>query len=894
MDTVARTQSKLGGIRGDVDLKKSKAKAKDMINKSTGIRLTPTSEKKTQRRIREERAEQSAMQMLQLTGLGEHSNAIKMNLLSKSGLISDRVVRDLNILESSVKEAARHLKNDNLDSTLDKHFGLDNLDSDRRDKQADGCTIAALLMMNAAMLHQRIANGQWLTGVSDLDTLKNDVNVVRSVSREWERIMRHDFRPILEPALESIYAMEASGKIAGLERALRHITAEAERIAETYADMGADHAGPLFNRVMGNQASDGAFFTRPAAASLAASLTLDACGEQDWTNPNTWKHHKTVDLACGSGTLLAALLTDMKRRAREQGAGEAQIADLQKLAVEETIKGLDINPISLQLAASQLTSGNQEIRYRQMGLHLMPYGPQKDNPTQVSVGTLELLGQKFIVSRDGEMGLADSKISSQSIWASGDAELEDAMDATKNAHIIIMNPPFTNRTKMGEKFPKATQQALRTRVDAMETILVRSDNDMEDFTDKNSIRPLFVALAEKCLDTEEGIMTTVLPTIALTATSGQRERRILAKRFHIHTILTCHQPRQLNISQGRTDAHESIIIAKRHRGNKQPTRFISLDKMPLNNDEVLSFHQALLECHEGRIPRGWGEVSEWPTEKIEAGDWTPAIWRSPDLAEAANRYATHEDLRSIKAVGLSTHATGRQLRGSFEPATADTPGSFPILKSKGSDGQTHIQSQPDESWIPKNRDKNSLAVNARNYHEVDKILEKAGHLLITASQNSATARIVATASEERYVGNSWMPVTGLTPDEAKASSVFLNSTPGRLQIMRNPGKALVFPTYSAAEAANIKIPNIKDDRIRGILASCWEQTRDMEVPQFRDGECDVRRIWDEAVAEAMGWDAEELTRLRNLLNNEPHVRGLGYNQYSDEVEELENSHSLQS
>ena len=70
----------------------------------------------------------------------------------------------------------------------------------------------------------------------------------------------------------------------------------------------------------------------------------------------------------------------MKRRAREQGASDTQIANLQKLAVEDTIKGLDINPISLQLAASQLTAGNQEIRYRQMGLHLMPYGPQKDNP----------------------------------------------------------------------------------------------------------------------------------------------------------------------------------------------------------------------------------------------------------------------------------------------------------------------------------------------------------------------------------------------------------------------------------------------------------------------------------------------------------------------------------
>ena len=45
---------------------------------------------------------------------------------------------------------------------------------------------------------------------------------------------------------------------------------------------------PLFNRVMGNQASDGAFFTRPVAASLAARLTLDACGDVDWTDRREW------------------------------------------------------------------------------------------------------------------------------------------------------------------------------------------------------------------------------------------------------------------------------------------------------------------------------------------------------------------------------------------------------------------------------------------------------------------------------------------------------------------------------------------------------------------------------------------------------------------------------
>ena len=56
----------------------------------------------------------------------------------------------------------------------------------------------------------------------------------------------------------------------------------------------------------------------------------------------------------------------------------------------------------------------------------------------------------------------------------------------KDARIVIMNPPFTNRAKMGEKFPGNIQQALRSRVDEMERILVRNDENMEDFTDKNS------------------------------------------------------------------------------------------------------------------------------------------------------------------------------------------------------------------------------------------------------------------------------------------------------------------------------------------------------------------------------------------------------------------------
>ncbi len=874
-DTVAREKPDPDGRPGVINIRKTKAKAKAMINKGEGNPLPSLEEKRKKSAKDDSKAVERQLRLLK--EMREFGEAIRMNLLEKSGLSDDRVLRDLNILEESVREAAHHLNADELRPALDRHFGLDNLKESDLNKQADGCTIAALLMMNAAMLHQRIANGRWLSGVSNLAVVKNDVNVVRRFSREWDRVMRHDFLPVLEPAVEAIQAIEDTGKLAGLERALRHIAAEAERIAETYADMGADHAGPLFNRVMGNQESDGAFFTRPVAASIAARLTLDAVGDVNWADSAAWREHKVVDLACGSGTLLAAMLTDMKRRAKEQGADENQLAALQKLAVEETIKGLDINPVSLQLAASQLTAGNHQISYRSMGLHLMSYGPQPHDPSRVAAGTLELLGQQAIAERRNELALADDRIASQATWRpSDDTELEDAVSAVKEARIIIMNPPFTNRTRVGEKFPKETQRLLRARADAMERILVRNDTDLEDFVDKNSLAPLFVALADKCTVPQDGLLAMVHPTIALTNPSGQRERQILAQRFHIQTVLTCHQPRNINMSQN-TSINESIVVMRRHAdGPKESTRFVHLDRMPADESEVEDLHSCLLDCTEGLMKNGWGEVSLWPTERIETGDWTPAAWRSPVLAREAATFANHTNLHAIKeGLDYTARSSMQRLYENFEKSEQSKSGGISVLESKGAAGQKSVEAVPDGYWIPR-KGREEQAVHYSKW---------ASHLLVTAGQRNNTARLTATASNEKLLGIGWSPVVGLSLKEAKAVSVFVNSTAGRLQLMRNPGQAIDFPTYKPKTIEGLKVPDVKDARISGILADCWERTKDMVVPQFRDGECEVRRLWDEAVAEAMGWDADELARLRNLLHNEPHVRGLGVNEYDDELED---------
>ena len=678
------------GMPGKVDIDKTKSKIKDMAEGKGGTAVTLEKER-SPRRTQTELSAQAAMRLLELDANEERSKLITMNLLEKSGLRGNRPERDANMIQDSIYEAAHQLRNDSLKDPLDRHFNLNYLDDKARENQADGCTIAALLMMNAAMLHQRISAGRWLDGVESLDVIKNSNNPVSEIKDQWNTIRARDFRPVIEPALEAIRAAERTGRTGGLVMAIRHIAKEAAELAASYADLGADHAGPLFNRVMGNQASDGAYFTRPVAASIAARLTLDALGEQDWIDEETWRSHKTVDLACGSGTLLTAMLTEMKRRAIEQGATASEIGQLQKTAVEDTLKGMDINPISLQLAASQLTTGNQDIGYRRMGLHRMPYGPDASDPTKVSAGTLELLGQREIVPRNDELDLPDARIASEEVWTQGGEAMEDAVDAVKGSvRIVIMNPPFTSRSKMGEKFPQETQRSLRKRVDDLERLLVRSDNDMDDFVDKNAMEPLFTALADRCLRDVGGVLTMINPTVALCAPSALDKRKIIAQRYHIHTVLTGRWPREFTLSQN-VEIDECMVVAVRHVGSRPSTRFIQLDRMPHNEDEVAELHQELLDCPDGQLADGWGEVSHWPAERIEAGDWTPAIWRSPELAEAARWFANDDSLQSLDEVGLSAHQTGREIYTPFERGSIDAPNAFPVIKSKGADGQSRIR-----------------------------------------------------------------------------------------------------------------------------------------------------------------------------------------------------------
>lgn len=191
---------------------------------------------------------------------------------------------------------------------------------------------------------------------------------------------------------------------------------------------------------------------------------------------------------------------------------------------------------------------------------------------------------------------------------------------------------------------------------------------------------------------------------------------------------------------------------------------------------------------------------------------------------------------------------------------------FAVLQSKGAGGQQRIEAWPDATW------EWTGAGDAP-------ILKKAGYLLVSMGHCSESARLTAVASDERYVGQGWMPAPELTPGQAKAAAVFLNSTAGRLLIGSRPGKKLSFPFYNPAAWNEIWMPDLLNRSVLDALTACWQMTRHETVPQFRDGYTPVRRRWDEAVCEALGWDIGEIVQLGELLAREPRVRGVAYGRW---------------
>ncbi len=790
-------------------------------------------------------------------------------VMELSGLQPD-VKEETNLIKSAVDAAARSLMQETgLGQKLRGPAGIENVQH-KPDHRA--CAGSALLLANALLMHQRInetASPKRGLRLTPLSEIKKSGKPEQELEKDWRKVLEVDYRPIFEPALKVINAALLAGETAeGMRQALRTLARHCEEIAEIYARMGMDHAGELFQAAMDHPDADGAYYTLTPGAMLLAELACDLRAQEKdpiWNDIARWGKETILDPACGSGTLLTAMATAIKRRASVLGADEESIRRLHAILVEDSLTGLDINARAIQIAASQLAVATAGRQLRQMGLWVMPRR-QRRADGRARLGTLELLETHRDGTRRGGLLEDIIDIEGAQVDIASQIDAKGLRPRLNRTGICISNPPYSNSAKeAGDLTPEARKE-ISTRKKQLRELVAKNDPDLKGILNPNSVSPWFSLLMEELVDPDNGIIAKIMPTTACTSIDGVAERKFWAERFDIAMIVTSHDPRNPNWS-AETAVTESMMVARRRDGKKKPTRFISLAKKPQNAGEVQELHQRIIE----RNLEEWGQECEWPQKRMGEGDWSPAVWWNLDLAKAAR---TLEELASkagwVRIGDIWDVRTTKEIVGKEKWEWCEQHESeVAVIKGAGMDAQTRIEGVID-GWarrVEKLRDKETVLQN---------LAGKASYLLIANTQNFSSARVNTVVVNEEVVGYTWTPVQNISREEAEAIAVWNNSTLGRIGMRKWGSRAIAWPMYQPKAISQMVVPDIRDGKgetIKQKLRDAFASTKNDEVASYRDGIVGVREMWDDAVSEATGLDREWVRDCAKLLANEPTIKG---------------------
>ena len=710
------------------------------------------------------------------------------------------------------------------------------------------CTVAALMLCNACLLQRRLRDEPEMRTIVRLDKVAGAGNPREVLAIAWEAILEKDYAPVFRPALGVLAALQDSRAVNDVIRTLAEC---ANRVADSLSELGYDHAGPLYHRILGSARSDGAFYTNNLSAVMLARLAL---GKDfvDWADDESVSRLRIIDPACGTGTLLmASLRTIIARMAESKELSPDERNALHRILVEDVLCGLDINQHAIQLAACNLTLGAPTVDYARMNLLTMPHGPQPDGTFKA--GSLEILNAG--ADRIDLIERARPRHSLDDFEAEQVNESEVVRFPLLDVDAVIMNAPFTDNRKRGRKFgPEAVKGMQANEIDIRDR-LQQTDAAAGGVITTNSIRTFFTPLADQMLKSEGGVLAKVIPATACIGASGLDERRFIAGRFHVERIVTTHDPKRINFSEN-TSIHECLLVCRRWPdGKRPPTEFVSLARMPQSAAEAVEAAEAISSGN----PREWGNVHHWPADRVRFGDWTPVQWYDGTLAEAAFELNSNKHLVPA-GLDFEIGPAGQRIQDAYSVCAEQTADAIAGFHSVGSGLRRTMTGEPDVWYRPK-AGKRSLA---------DRYSAQRAHLLVPMRLNTVSGRLTAVWSETPSFGW-WVPVA--VPDEhiQKALAAWWNSTPARLMLLNRRAQTLTYPTWQLAHLREIRIPN-PDNAAWPKLRSAFDEVCNVELlPMKQAEECAARRIIDDAAAFACGVEPMVLADWRRRLAAEPTI-----------------------
>ena len=417
-----------------------------------------------------------------------------------------------------------------------------------------------------------------------------------------------------------------------------------------------DLSGRMFQRLIADRKFLATFYTLPTSANLLAEIAIGQL-EKDWSNGDTYQNLHIADLACGTGTLLAAAYRKILQNYQFTGKDSA---DIHPVMLEKCVFAADIMPAASHLAASQLVGFHPSVKVHRAQVHTMPYGAQpEESGSDISIGSLDLL------DRDRVKSLFPT--GSEEVMANVRDSLRDELVIPDNyLDLIIMNPPFTSPTNHKvATVPVPSFAGFSTSEEEQSLMSLKLTRITRRFErrvgDGNAgLASNFCDLVHQKLK-PGGTFALVLPIAALSGKSWEKFRDLLSTSYTNIKILTIVNGKSRERAfSADTNMAECLLIANKcgqdMNSTKVPWMLVNLTSRPRSLFESSEFANQIREAPiqpRGTLRLGNDEIGIYTC--CQPGQTFTSAIRSPELITFLSHFLEdkHVRIRSSDKVQFS-------------------------------------------------------------------------------------------------------------------------------------------------------------------------------------------------------------------------------------------------
>ncbi|MEM1830942.1 MAG: hypothetical protein QXZ60_04695 [Sulfolobales archaeon] len=456
------------------------------------------------------------------------------------------------------------------------------------------------MISNAMIVHEALAATGALRSVQPLAGI-DCKDPISWLKKEWEKILNTNYRPIFEPAYRLLSLLPSNQAVLNI---LCNLTNIARKAVGNRAIFRHDLAGRLYHRLLLREVAKGlaTYYTSISASALLASLSLDFL-QTRWEDFEDIGELRIADLACGSGTLLSAVYSEIMDRHTFLSENPNPQA-LHKVLLENVLYGFDVLEYAIHLASSALVLRRPEEPIFCTNTFVLPLGVINN---KAYLGSLDLE-----VRTDEVLFPVAKTLYGTSSTEPYRATINDKAGTSvrfRHLDMVIMNPPFARTGNVGKStlfghLPEASRREVLEKLKKCGKTLVKNLKLDEGFG-RAGLAPYFVLQAYRVLK-DRGVLALVLPRVFLSGSDWSSVRRFLSNKGKIEYIIVSDDPDGNWAWSENTVLSEILLIYTKSRtNNKNYTVVVFVRRKPSSALESKIYADMIREAWKRLSPKEW-------------------------------------------------------------------------------------------------------------------------------------------------------------------------------------------------------------------------------------------------------------------------------------------------